>query len=91
MTFEEQLDRARNTDGYLAALDQSGGSTPKALGAYGVPAGDYVEGEESMYEAVHAMRTRIITSPAFTARQAELCPICRWDPLTLSSMLRPTT
>ena len=67
MTFEEQLDRARNTDGYLAALDQSGGSTPKALGAYGVPAGDYVEGEESMYEAVHAMRTRIITSPAFTA------------------------
>lgn len=66
MTFEEQLDRARNTDGYLAALDQSGGSTPKALGAYGVPAGDYVEGEESMYEAVHAMRTRIITSPAFT-------------------------
>jgi fructose-bisphosphate aldolase class I len=64
-TFEQQLDRARNTDGYLAALDQSGGSTPKALKAYGVPDSEYVVGEESMYDQVHKMRSRIMVSPAF--------------------------
>lgn len=50
--------------GFVAALDQSGGSTPKALAAYGV-APDTYNGEEEMYAAVHAMRTRIIKSPAF--------------------------
>ena len=45
---------------------QSGGSTPKALKAYGTPDDDYVEGEESMYNAVHAMRSRIITANSFT-------------------------
>lgn len=64
--FEEQLDRARNHDGYLAALDQSGGSTPKALKAYGTPDDEYVVGEESMYDKVHEMRTRIMVSPNFT-------------------------
>lgn len=63
--FDEQLDRARNFDGYLAALDQSGGSTPKALRAYGIPDSDYVEGETSMYDVIHNMRTKIITSPSF--------------------------
>lgn len=63
--FDEQLERAKTFDGYLAALDQSGGSTPKALRAYGVPDSEYVEGETSMYDVIHAMRTRIITSPAF--------------------------
>ena len=48
---------------------QSGGSTPKALKAYGTPDSDYVEGEESMFDAVHAMRTRIITANAFTGDQ----------------------
>lgn len=69
MTFQEQLNRARNTQGFLAALDQSGGSTPKALRAYGTPDSDFVEGEESMYDAVHAMRTRIMVSPSFTGAE----------------------
>ena len=51
--------------GFIAALDQSGGSTPKALLAYGVT-GDMYNGEEEMFNMVHAMRTRIITSPSFT-------------------------
>lgn len=66
MAYKEQLERARNTDGFLAALDQSGGSTPKALAQYGIPASDYVEGEKSMHDVIHAMRTRMMTSSAFT-------------------------
>ena len=63
--FTELMDKIRNQNGFIAALDQSGGSTPKALAAYGYPEDKYVKGEESMYEAVHAMRTRIMTSPSF--------------------------
>lgn len=66
MTFEAMLDRAKNADGFLAALDQSGGSTPKALKLYGIPDDSYISGEESMYDQVHKMRSRIITSPSFT-------------------------
>src|SRR5205085_12267648 len=51
-------------EGFLAALDQSGGSTPKALKVYGVPESAY-SGEDAMYAKVHEMRTRIICSPAF--------------------------
>ena len=50
--------------GFIAALDQSGGSTPKALGLYGIPESAY-NGETEMYDLVHAMRTRIITDPSF--------------------------
>jgi len=50
--------------GFIAALDQSGGSTPKALGLYGIPESAY-NGETEMYDLVHAMRTRIITDPTF--------------------------
>jgi len=50
--------------GFIAALDQSGGSTPKALGLYGIPESAY-SGEEQMYDLVHAMRTRIVTDPTF--------------------------
>jgi fructose-bisphosphate aldolase class I len=63
-TNQEQLDKATNGNGFIAALDQSGGSTPKALAAYGVSEDSY-DGEEAMYDAVHAMRSRIITSPVF--------------------------
>ncbi len=63
-TFDDQLDKARNTPGFIAALDQSGGSTPKALGLYGVTE-DAWSNDEEMYDVVHAMRTRIMTSPAF--------------------------
>jgi fructose-bisphosphate aldolase class I len=67
--FDAMMAKVKSADGFIAALDQSGGSTPKALGEYGVPSDMYVEGEESMYEAVHTMRTRIITSPAFTGEK----------------------
>ncbi len=61
----EQVARMSGDKGFVAALDQSGGSTPKALEAYGVPPTAY-KGEEEMYDLVHKMRTRIVTSPAFS-------------------------
>jgi fructose-bisphosphate aldolase class I len=64
-SWEEMLAQVANGSGFLAALDQSGGSTPKALSLYGVPDDSYQEGETSMFDAVHAMRTRIITSESF--------------------------
>ena len=60
-----QFEKIRTGRGFLAALDQSGGSTPKALAQYGVPEDAY-SGDTEMFDAVHAMRTRIITDPAFT-------------------------
>lgn len=63
--FAEQLARANEFDGYLAALDQSGGSTPKALKAFGIEEDQYVLGEKSMYDVIHKIRTRIIKSPSF--------------------------
>ncbi|WP_173917683.1 fructose bisphosphate aldolase [Halobacillus sp. Marseille-Q1614] len=60
----QQFDKIKNGKGFIAALDQSGGSTPKALAGYGVPEGSY-SGEDEMFDLVHQMRTRIITSPAF--------------------------
>ncbi|MCZ7628421.1 MAG: fructose bisphosphate aldolase [Microthrixaceae bacterium] len=61
---DQQLDKVRNGAGFVAALDQSGGSTPKALGLYGIDASEYA-GDDEMFDLIHAMRTRIITSPAF--------------------------
>lgn len=63
---KEQLDLIKNGQGFIAALDQSGGSTPKALAEYGVPEDSY-SGEEEMFKLVHEMRTRIITAPAFNS------------------------
>ena len=63
--FDEQLERAKTFDGYLAALDQSGGSTGKALRAFGISDDAYIEGETSMFDVIHGIRTRIITSPSF--------------------------
>jgi fructose-bisphosphate aldolase class I len=62
----EQLEKARSGAGFIAALDQSGGSTPKALKLYGIPEDAY-SSDEQMFDLVHEMRTRIITSPAFDA------------------------
>ena len=56
--------RSRTGQGFIAALDQSGGSTPKALKLYGVDERAY-SGEAEMFDRIHEMRTRIITSPAF--------------------------
>jgi fructose-bisphosphate aldolase class I len=61
---EAQLHKMRSGDGFIAALDQSGGSTPKALKVYGVSEDEY-SGDEEMFAAMHAMRSRIIKSPSF--------------------------
>jgi fructose-bisphosphate aldolase class I len=67
-TFDQQLAKLKNDKGFIAALDQSGGSTPKALKLYGVEETAWKD-EQGMYDVVHAMRTRIITSPAFSGKR----------------------
>src|SRR5690606_30075106 len=62
--FERQLRRMRSDNGFIAALDQSGGSTPRALKLYGIDESAWST-EEEMFDLIHQMRTRIITSPAF--------------------------
>lgn len=62
---QQQLRRMKADPGFIAALDQSGGSTPKALAAYGIEEGKWANDDE-MFAIVHQMRTRIITSPSFT-------------------------
>jgi fructose-bisphosphate aldolase class I len=62
--FDEQLAKVRNSTGFIAALDQSGGSTPKALKLYGLEE-DAWSSDAEMFDLVHAMRTRIMTAPAF--------------------------
>ena len=68
MSKQEQRAKITNGKGFIAALDQSGGSTPKALAQYGVAESEY-SGEEQMYDKVHEMRTRIITAPAFNGEK----------------------
>lgn len=63
-TFEKQLNRFKTDSGFIAALDQSGGSTPTALKAYGINEDAY-DTDEEMFNLVHKMRSRIITSPSF--------------------------
>ena len=65
---QNQLEKIKNGKGFIAALDQSGGSTPKALAAYGISEDAY-SGEDEMFDLVHEMRTRIIISPAFDSDQ----------------------
>jgi len=67
-TFDDQLKKIKNDKGFIAALDQSGGSTPKALKLYGVNEDAWTD-EKGMYDVVHAMRTRIVTSPAFSGKR----------------------
>jgi len=62
---QEQLTQMRNGQGFIAALDQSGGSTPKALKLYGVEESSFSSDEE-MFDLIHQMRSRMITSPAFS-------------------------
>lgn len=63
---QKQAEIMRNGKGFIVALDQSGGSTPKALRGYGIGEDQY-NNEEEMFKLVHEMRTRIVTSPAFTS------------------------
>ncbi|MFT3718355.1 fructose bisphosphate aldolase [Pseudorhodoferax sp.] len=65
---QDQLKKVSTGNGFIAALDQSGGSTPKALKLYGVAESSY-SGDEQMFDLVHAMRSRIVTSPAFDGRR----------------------
>lgn len=68
MSFNEQLKKIEDNSGFIAALDQSGGSTPKALKLYGLEESAWSNDEE-MFDLVHAMRTRIITSPSFDSER----------------------
>jgi fructose-bisphosphate aldolase class I len=61
---QDQLEKIKSAPGFIAALDQSGGSTPKALGLYGITP-DAWSSDAEMFDVVHAMRTRIMTSPSF--------------------------
>ena len=61
---DQQLEKIRNRDGFIAALDQSGGSTPKALRLYGIDESAW-DGDDEMFSIIHEMRTRIVTSPSF--------------------------
>ncbi len=65
---ERQAERVSSGKGFIAALDQSGGSTPKALALYGIRESEY-DGDREMFDLVHAMRTRIVTSPSFTSER----------------------
>ena len=66
--MKERLERMRNGKGFIAALDQSGGSTPKALKLYGIGENEYSNDTE-MFDLIHKMRTRIIKSPAFCDKE----------------------
>jgi len=68
MPDKVQTDKIATGEGFIAALDQSGGSTPKALKLYGLPETAYTS-EAEMFDLVHAMRSRIVTSPAFNGRR----------------------
>ncbi|MDN3451776.1 MULTISPECIES: fructose bisphosphate aldolase [Planococcus] len=63
---QEQFERVKNGKGFVAALDQSGGSTPKALKLYGVSEDQY-SNEDEMYDLIHEMRTRVMTAPSFNS------------------------
>lgn len=64
----DMYEKIATQDGFIAALDQSGGSTPKALGMYGIEGSEFSDNDE-MFDLVHQMRTRIVTSPAFTGQR----------------------
>ena len=64
----QQYEKVKSAKGFIAALDQSGGSTPKALKLYGIDESAY-SGEEQMYDLIHKMRSRIVTSPSFTGER----------------------
>ena len=64
MNHEQMTEKMSEGQGFIAALDQSGGSTPKALRGYGVDDSEW-SGDDQMFAAIHAMRTRVITSPCF--------------------------
>jgi fructose-bisphosphate aldolase class I len=87
-SFERQKNKFRTQVGFIAALDQSGGSTPKALNLYGIPSTAW-SGDAQMMDLIHAMRTRIITSPAFNGNRV-LAAILFEDTMDREILGRPT-
>ncbi len=87
-TFEQQKSAIRTRPGFIAALDQSGGSTPKALRLYGIAEGSWSSDAEMM-DLVHAMRTRIVTSPSFNGDRI-LAAILFEDTMDRDILGRPT-
>jgi fructose-bisphosphate aldolase, class I len=87
--FEKQMEKVCTAHGFVAALDQSGGSTPKALKLYGIPDDAYTAGKESMFDKVHEMRTRIMMSPAFHGDRI-LCAIMFEDTMDRQVNGKPT-
>jgi fructose-bisphosphate aldolase class I len=65
---DKQRQKIKSESGFIAALDQSGGSTPKALKLYGIKEGSW-KNDDEMFKIVHDMRTRLITSPAFSGKR----------------------
>ena len=84
----DKVDKVAHGQGFVAALDQSGGSTPKALRLYGI-ADDAYSGDEQMFDLVHQMRTRIITSPSFDGERI-IAAILFEDTMDRDVMGRPT-
>jgi len=84
----QQADKIRAGQGFIAALDQSGGSTPKALQLYGVDSTAY-SNEEDMFDLVHAMRTRIAQAPAFTGERGFGGILFEWT-MAVQRGARPT-
>ena len=68
MVDAKMLNKISSAPGFIAALDQSGGSTPGALRLYGIADTDY-QGDEDMFRLMHAMRVRIMSAPAFTGEK----------------------
>ena len=86
--FEQQQAKFRTQPGFIAALDQSGGSTPKALRLYGIPEGSW-SSDVAMMDLIHAMRARIITSPSFNGDRI-LAAILFEDTMDRDILGRPT-
>ena len=86
--FTQQESKLRTQPGFIAALDQSGGSTPKALHLYGIPEGAW-SGDAAMMDLIHAMRVRIMTSPSFTGDRI-LAAILFEDTMDRDVLGRPT-
>ena len=86
--FEQQQAKCRTQPGFIAALDQSGGSTPKALRLYGIPEGSW-SSDAAMMDLIHAMRARIITSPSFNGDRI-LAAILFEDTMDRDILGRPT-
>ena len=86
---EQQLEKMKTHPGFIAALDQSGGSTPKALALYGIKEGAW-SNEDEMFAIVHQMRTRMITSPSFTGERISAPSFLRtrWTGISMGSLQR---